>query len=163
MTAVWPPELSCDVRDPGSSSRTIEFKVLLCKKCDLESRAGHKFCASCGAALPVFCPKCGFQNEDMERYCGGCGHLLANESGPANEAKRVDSEGDRRPVTVLFCDLVGYTHLSSVMDPEDVHALLERFFARTARSVSLPRASGAPNSATLRRRRCALQCLLLRR
>ena len=99
-----------------------------CTRCELDNRAGRKFCASCGAALPVLCEKCGFPNEATERYCGGCGHLLASERVAASEAKRVDPEGDRRPVTVLFCDLVGYTRLSSVLDPEDVHALLERFF-----------------------------------
>ena len=101
-----------------------------CTKCELENRAGRRFCASCGTALPVLCQRCGFPNEAAERYCGGCGHLLTNEQVGASEAKRnVDPEGDRRPVTVLFCDLVGYTHLSSVLDAEDVHALLERFFA----------------------------------
>jgi len=29
----------------------------------------------------------------------------------------------------MFCDIVGYTGLSSKLDPEEVHALLERFFA----------------------------------
>ena len=101
-----------------------------CIKCELENRAGRKFCASCGTALPVPCENCGFPNEAAERYCGGCGHSLVGERIGAVEAERnVDPEGDRRPVTVLFCDLVGYTHLSSVLDAEDVHALLERFFA----------------------------------
>jgi class 3 adenylate cyclase/tetratricopeptide (TPR) repeat protein len=44
-------------------------------------------------------------------------------------ARADEDEGDRRPVTVLFCDLVGYTRLSSALDPEDVRALLKRFFA----------------------------------
>ena len=37
-------------------------------------------------------------------------------------------ESDRRPVTVLFCDMVGFTRLSSELDPEELHTLLERFF-----------------------------------
>jgi class 3 adenylate cyclase/tetratricopeptide (TPR) repeat protein len=101
-----------------------------CIKCQLENRAGRKFCASCGTALPAPCENCGFANEATERYCGGCGHALVGNSIEAGEARRnVDPEGDRRPVTVLFCDLVGYTQLSSVLDAEDVHALLQRFFA----------------------------------
>jgi hypothetical protein len=97
----------------------------------LENRAGRKFCASCGTALPAPCEKCGFPNEAAERYCGGCGHPLGGgETIVAIEPERTpDPDGDRRPVTVMFCDLVGYTQLSSVLDPEDVHALLERFFA----------------------------------
>ena len=101
-----------------------------CMKCELENRAGRKFCASCGIALPVACESCGFPNEATEHYCGGCGHALVGEKIAAVEAGRnVDPGGDRRPVTVLFCDLVGYTRLSSALDAEDVHAMLERFFA----------------------------------
>jgi class 3 adenylate cyclase/tetratricopeptide (TPR) repeat protein len=78
----------------------------------------------------VLCGDCGFANEAAERFCGGCGRLLVEVSVGTKETKlSAEPEGDRRPVTVLFCDLVGYTHLSSVLDPEDVHALLERFFA----------------------------------
>ena len=101
-----------------------------CIKCELENRAERKFCASCGTALPVSCESCGFPNEAAEHYCGGCGHALVGEKIAAVEAGRnVDPGADRRPVTVLFCDLVGYTRLSSALDAEDVHAMLERFFA----------------------------------
>jgi class 3 adenylate cyclase len=102
-----------------------------CTRCELENRAGRKFCAACGSVLSIPCRDCGFVNEAAEQYCGGCGHVLGGaEAIVAVEPERAaNSDGDRRPVTVLFCDLVGYTQLSSVLDPEDVHALLERFFA----------------------------------
>jgi class 3 adenylate cyclase len=101
-----------------------------CTKCELENRTGRKFCASCGAVLQVLCENCGFPNEAAERYCGGCGLSLGGErTGAVDPARKLEPEGDRRPVTVLFCDLVGYTHLSSMLDAEDVHGLLERFFA----------------------------------
>ena len=41
----------------------------------------------------------------------------------------VGPEGDRRPVAIMFCDIVGYTRLSSRLDAEEVRALLESFFA----------------------------------
>jgi class 3 adenylate cyclase len=101
-----------------------------CTKCDLGNRAGRKFCSSCGTVLPVPCDDCGFAKEVDEKYCGGCGRaLVSDETTTPDPRRKADFEGDRRPVTVLFCDLVGYTKLSSVLDPEDVHALLERFFA----------------------------------
>ena len=101
-----------------------------CANCDVENRAGRKFCASCGSALPVPCRACGFANEVTEQFCGGCGLPLAEDRVAAPETISVaDPQSDRRPVTVLFCDLVGYTRLSSTLDPEEVHALLERFFA----------------------------------
>jgi class 3 adenylate cyclase/tetratricopeptide (TPR) repeat protein len=80
--------------------------------------------------LPRTCGECGFVNEAAERFCGGCGRALTAAAAAAKEASLpTEPEGDRRPVTVLFCDLVGYTRVSSVLDPEDVHALLQRFFA----------------------------------
>jgi class 3 adenylate cyclase/tetratricopeptide (TPR) repeat protein len=102
---------------------------LRCKGCEFENREGRKFCASCGSALPVACRECGYANDGGDRYCGGCGRLLADAGiAPPAEGRSEAPEGDRRPVTVLFCDLVGYTRLSSQLDPEDVHTLLERFF-----------------------------------
>jgi class 3 adenylate cyclase/tetratricopeptide (TPR) repeat protein len=102
---------------------------LRCKGCEFENREGRKFCASCGSALPTPCLVCGYANEGGDRYCGGCGRLLAKTGvAPPVEGRSEAPEGDRRPVTVLFCDLVGYTRLSSQLDPEDVHTLLERFF-----------------------------------
>jgi class 3 adenylate cyclase len=101
-----------------------------CANCDVENRAGRKFCASCGSALPVPCGECGFANQATEQFCGGCGLPLAEGRAIPTETRSVaEPQGDRRPVTVLFCDLVGYTRLSSVLDPEEVHAVLERFFA----------------------------------
>ena len=37
-------------------------------------------------------------------------------------------EGERKQVTVLFCDLAGSTVLAERLGPEAMHALLERFF-----------------------------------
>ena len=100
-----------------------------CKGCEFENREGRKFCASCGSALPGPCRECGYVNDGGDRYCGGCGRLLADAGvAPPAEGRREAPEGDRRPVTVLFCELVGYTRLSSQLDPEEVHTLLERFF-----------------------------------
>ena len=48
--------------------------------------------------------------------------LIATPAGASS------AEAERRPVTVLFADLCGYTRLSQQLDPEDIHQLLERFF-----------------------------------
>src|SRR5229473_3039264 len=69
----------CGVPCSGSSSQTTESGAVRCIKCELANRAGRKFCASCGTALPVPCESCGFPNEAAERYCGGCGHALVGE------------------------------------------------------------------------------------
>jgi class 3 adenylate cyclase/tetratricopeptide (TPR) repeat protein len=93
-----------------------------CSSCGFDSPEGARFCAGCGTRLAQSCPACGFPVQADHQYCAACGHRLA--AAPALSA------GERRQVTVLFCDLVGYTHLSRELDAEEVHALLERFFAR---------------------------------
>ncbi len=78
-------------------------------------------------ALPVGCPACGFANEPGEKFCGGCGSPLATASSSPPTAD-LDAEAERRPVTVLFADLCGYTRLSEGTDPEDVRELLQRYY-----------------------------------
>ncbi len=100
---------------------------VLCARCQSENKEGRKFCASCGAVLARTCEECGYGNDASDRFCGGCGRALG-QGGPAIVEVHAGGEADRRPVAVMFCDIVGYTRLSSKLDPEEVHALLERFF-----------------------------------
>jgi class 3 adenylate cyclase len=97
-----------------------------CSRCQTDNREGRRFCAYCGAALARAC-ECGYVNDAADRFCGGCGRSLQRESEAA-AVRPVETDGDRRPVAIMFCDLVGYTRLSSKLDPEEVRALLEQFF-----------------------------------
>jgi class 3 adenylate cyclase/tetratricopeptide (TPR) repeat protein len=104
-----------------------------CTSCGTINRDGRRFCAECGAALPAACPSCGFANEPQERFCGGCGATLTRgEAAPGKAAdapaRGAGADGERRPITVLFADLAGFTRLSRGLDPEEVHRLLERYF-----------------------------------
>lgn len=100
-----------------------------CPNCRTDNREGRRYCAACGHALPAPCAACGFVNEFAERFCGGCGTALAPPVPPASRSSAPARESaDRRPVTVMFADLSGYTALSGSLDPEDAHRLLRRFF-----------------------------------
>jgi class 3 adenylate cyclase len=69
------------------------------------------------------CLNCGQDNPGGFRFCGACGSpLAAVPRHPAGEERKV--------VTVLFCDLVGFTARSDRADPEDVGAMLRPFHAR---------------------------------
>ena len=68
------------------------------------------------------CPHCGQENPDGFRFCGACGTPLGDAGVPTGE--------ERKLVTVLFCDLVGFTARSDQADPEDVGALLRPYHAR---------------------------------
>ena len=105
-----------------------------CPSCGTENGADRKFCGECGSPLARACPSCGTANAPSVKFCGECGLPLdarapsaADESSPARAA-------ERRLVSVLFADLVGYTALSEGRDFEDVRDLQTRYFD-TARTV----------------------------
>jgi|SRR5579862_1766130 len=109
---------------------------MVCASCGAENPEGHRFCGHCGAALTVACPACGSAALPGERFCGACGTALAApaSNGPAVAAQPV---AERRLVSVLFADLVGFTPLSESRDPEEVRELLSRYFDTCRRLVEL--------------------------
>jgi predicted ATPase/class 3 adenylate cyclase len=97
---------------------------MICIRCTSENREGRHFCAVCGVPLPQACAACGFANHPGENYCGRCGiRLAAPPSAPASAWLGPD----RRPLTVMFCDLVGSTSLSTRLDPEDLRELVRGY------------------------------------
>ena len=70
------------------------------------------------------CPSCARENADDARYCSGCATPLET-TGSAREERKV--------VTCLFCDLVGFTARAEAMDPEDVRRLLQPYHASRSR------------------------------
>ena len=105
-----------------------------CSACGTENRAGRRFCAQCGAALSVNCSNCGGVNQPTDRFCGDCGAALdAVAVSTAPDGGRIQtaaSGAERRLVSVLFADLVGFTTLSEHRDPEEVRELLSSYFER---------------------------------
>ena len=69
------------------------------------------------------CLRCGQQNSEAAKFCLTCGAPLA---GPP----AAPPEEERKVVTVLFADLVGFTTRSEQMDPEDVRAMLSPYYLR---------------------------------
>ena len=113
---------------------------MICSSCGAQNREGRKFCSQCGTPLALLCGSCGAPNEADERFCGECGAPLAapasptvTPSGPVPSSSAAPS-AERRLVSVLFADLVGFTTLSEHRDPEEVRELLSRYFD-TAREL----------------------------
>jgi class 3 adenylate cyclase/predicted ATPase len=110
-----------------------------CTNCGTQNPDGSRFCGSCGAALTRTCAACGSANDPAMRFCTQCGSLLgepgSSDGAPiqAEEPSRGQPVAERRLVTVLFADLVGFTTLAEARDAEDVRDLLSRYFdvART--------------------------------
>jgi class 3 adenylate cyclase/tetratricopeptide (TPR) repeat protein len=73
--------------------------------------------------LSLACSACGYGNEPGEHFCGGCGTQLGDVPAPR------PPEGERRQVSVLFADVVGFTSLSERLDPEAVREIMDGCFA----------------------------------
>src|SRR5256714_12504484 len=101
-----------------------------CAACGAENRGGRRFSAQCGAVLEAACPSCGAHNEPDDRFCGSCGVALVADAAEPQPAAAQPGVSERRLVSVLFADLVGFTTLSEHRDPEDVRDLLSDYFER---------------------------------
>src|SRR4029453_1480980 len=105
--------------------------VLVCPRCGRQNAPGDRFCGACGAALPLLCGTCGVLNEVESSFCRACGSPL--ERGRLVEQAKPIAE--RRIVTILFADLVGFTSRAERMDPEDVRSILSPYFGRVKQEV----------------------------
>ena len=104
---------------------------MICAACGTENKPGRRFCAECGASLAVGCPSCGAPFEPGEKFCGTCGTSLTAEvpTARSDPPSAPAPATERRLVSVLFADLVGFTPFAEQRDAEDVRATLDRYFA----------------------------------
>lgn len=120
-----------------------------CMNCQSDNREGVKFCEECGTCIAVECPACIARIPLDKKFCGECGSRLPEQpESPAAagvDYSRPDSytpkfmaekilttrssvEGERKLVTVFFCDVTGFTALSEGLDPEAVHQIMDGCF-----------------------------------
>ncbi len=112
---------------------------MICTNCGSPNEPGRKFCGECGAPLARVCPACGTSNPATVKFCGECGAPLAPGASPPARpgvpaapgsafVAAVAPAAERRVVSVLFADLVGFTALSADRDPEETRAILTCYF-----------------------------------
>jgi class 3 adenylate cyclase/tetratricopeptide (TPR) repeat protein len=123
---------------------------ITCAACGTLASADQRFCGNCGATLASGCPTCGATNPPGQRFCGTCGTKLeagataspaaAPSAAPASRAPSrnvatappdrpgVAPTAERKLVSVLFADLVGFTPFAEERDSEDVRDTLTRYF-----------------------------------
>jgi class 3 adenylate cyclase/tetratricopeptide (TPR) repeat protein len=116
-----------------------------CRLCLHDNRADAQHCGGCGQYLFGHCEACGKHNGPENRFCDGCGSSLtgAVASDAATAASRVYTpaylaqkiltspsslEGERKQVTVMFCDMANSTELAQRVGADAMHALLNQFF-----------------------------------
>ena len=103
-----------------------------CPTCGFDNPEGFRFCGSCGTTLARTCPNCGADVPKGFRFCGTCGQAL-DEAPPAEEPGAAVTE--RRPVAVLFADLVGFSTLAEHLDPEELRTLMNETFAELTSEI----------------------------
>ena len=121
---------------------------MICANCSTENLPGTRFCIECGSALEAGCPSCGFANVANAKFCAQCGTRLGPAQATAAAgtsataaagtstasqtasltAPPTASTSERRVVSVLFADLVGFTPFAEERDAEDVRDTLTRYF-----------------------------------
>jgi class 3 adenylate cyclase len=129
-----------------------------CVSCGTELIAGKAFCHACGTPAPAACRACGAFIGDGFRFCPDCGAAVApSDAAPAPQtaanaagqppaalpehlarslrASTVAVDGERKLVTVFFCDLAGSTAIAERLDPEEYRDLLEQYVALAFREI----------------------------
>jgi class 3 adenylate cyclase/tetratricopeptide (TPR) repeat protein len=108
-----------------------------CSKCGTDNAAGSRFCNQCATPLGKRCPKCAHENISEAKFCAQCAAPL-----DVTELIRVKAEqrdtgltGERRHLTVLFCDLVGSTEIAAQLDPEEWRVIVADYHRAVGQAV----------------------------
>jgi class 3 adenylate cyclase/tetratricopeptide (TPR) repeat protein len=123
-----------------------------CPECQIENPETRKFCRECGAKLILLCPQCSSGNLPRDKFCGECGHnlTLPSEVSPTEPSldekiakiqkylpkgltekilsQREKIEGERKQVTVMFCDMEGFTAFTEKLGPEEAYGIMDQIY-----------------------------------
>jgi len=105
-----------------------------CGECRAECSPRARFCEHCGAARTRRCSGCGFAGSQGARFCPDCGAQIEDEEERTLAAE--PEAGERRQVTILFCDLVESTELAARLDPEDWKDVLSALQSRAGEVIA---------------------------
>jgi len=102
--------------------------------------SSRKYCSECGVGLLMRCPRCNAENLPAAKFCGECGAPFDSSIGtPVSATPPLQSPevvGERRHLTVLFCDLVGSTAIAARLDPEQWRETLAGFHRVAAAAIT---------------------------
>jgi len=116
-----------------------------CPNCQAENPVEAKFCMNCGNPLELICSQCGKKNPPEAKFCINCGNSFSKIAAPVEDpiqkhipkayAEKLEIArksqtmiGERRVVTILFCDVKGSTSIAEKMDPEEWAEIINQAF-----------------------------------
>jgi hypothetical protein len=123
-----------------------------CPECESDNREGVNFCEECGAKFELVCPSCKAKIPLGKKFCGECAQnlILPSEQAPKEfsfdqKIEKIQKylpkgltekilsqkdriEGERKQVTVMFCDMEGFTSLSEMLGIEDVYLIMDQVY-----------------------------------
>ena len=121
-----------------------------CPKCQFENPEGAKFCVECGNKIEIICPKCSYVNSPSFKFCSECGQKLRITTEALPKDLSIDEklakiqkyipkvltdkilsqkdriECERKQVSVIFCDMEGFTRLSERFGPEEAYTIMDQ-------------------------------------
>jgi class 3 adenylate cyclase/tetratricopeptide (TPR) repeat protein len=123
-----------------------------CPKCQFDNPKGINYCGECGAKLEKLCPSCHSLNPPNFKFCGECGQNLDLPGDTPHKYLSFDEkltkiqkylpkgltekilsqkdriEGERKQVTVMFCDMEGFTRLTEKLGPDDAYTIMDQIY-----------------------------------
>jgi len=123
-----------------------------CPKCQFENSGEAKFCNECGSKLEIACSSCGKVNPLNSKFCNECGHNLTLQKEPIRKELSFDEklakiqrylpkdltqrilsqrdkiEGERKQVTVMFCDMEGFTAITEKLGSEETYSMMNQVY-----------------------------------
>ena len=123
-----------------------------CPQCQTDTPEDANFCVECGTKLEFICPDCGSGNAPANKFCKNCGLDLRKPAEASLQDLSMDEklhkiqrylpkgltekilsqrdriEGERKQVTVMFCDLMSFTPLAEQLGPEMTYRLMDRVY-----------------------------------
>lgn len=126
-----------------------------CSKCGYENDLDAEYCEKCGSLLRTICAQCGSALKPGAIFCKKCGARVSSPPSPPREKERLaalqqaapsalqekiravstEIEGERKPVTILFTDIVGSTALAEKLDPEEWKEIVAGAHQRVSQAV----------------------------